>query len=357
MATEQTYHTEPLEEDKPFSIKEELHKLGNTLLWLMRYWKVLLLMAVIGALAGLAWRWLKPVSYIARTSFVVEESKMGSGSLASALAGSIGIDIGSLTGGSSGVLAGDNVLALVKSHSLIRETLLTPYDSAKGISLADRYMEVKGWKEKWAGSSKVGKLVKYPIHAVALGRLEDSLLQKTIDNITEKDINISKPDKKLGFFELTVSMRDEKLSYLFNQRLLQATTMFYIETKTRRLSNNVKRLQAKADSLALALNRKTYSAADANRLLLDANPVYAAPEVNAEITTRDKYTQGTIYAEIIKNLEISKTALIQETPTIQVVDDPEIPLKTNKIKAPVAIAYGALLFLAFTSGILLVRRK
>jgi uncharacterized protein involved in exopolysaccharide biosynthesis len=79
MATEQAYHTESLEEDKPFSIKEELHKLGNTLLWLMSYWKLLVVAAAIGALAGLAWRWLKPVSYIARTSFVVEESKMGGG--------------------------------------------------------------------------------------------------------------------------------------------------------------------------------------------------------------------------------------------------------------------------------------
>ncbi len=95
---------------------------------------------------------------------------------------------------------------------------------------------------------------------------------------------------------------------------MKVATDFYIDTKTKRLSTNVKRLQEKADSLLYALNRKTYSAADANRQLLDVNPVYAVPEVSAEISSRDKVIQGTIYAEIVKNLEISKTSLIQETP-------------------------------------------
>jgi hypothetical protein len=63
---------------------------------------------------------------------------------------------------------------------------------------------------------------------------------------------------------------------------------------------------------------------------LNANPIYAAPAVSAEISSRDKFVQSTIYAEIVKNLEISKTAMIQETPTVQVVDQPELPLNTNE---------------------------
>jgi LPS O-antigen subunit length determinant protein (WzzB/FepE family) len=80
----------------------------------------------------------------------------------------------------------------------------------------------------------------------------------------------------------------------------------------------------------MLLNRKTYSAADANLMLLDGNPAFAAPSVSAEISARDKTMQSLIYSEIVKNLEISKTALIQETPTVQVVDSPEMPLKKNK---------------------------
>jgi uncharacterized protein involved in exopolysaccharide biosynthesis len=41
--------------------------------------------------------------------------------------------------------------------------------------------------------------------------------------------------------------------------------------------------------------------------------------------------QSTVYAEIVKNLELSKTALAQESPTVQLLDTPEFPLKKNKL--------------------------
>ncbi len=39
---------------------------------------------------------------------------------------------------------------------------------------------------------------------------------------------------------------------------------------------------------------------------------------------------ATIYAEVVKNLEIQKASLTQETPVIQVVDEIQTPLKKNK---------------------------
>lgn len=353
---EPSYHTPGVTEDESFSIMQELKKLVASIGYVLTQWKLLLLAAIIGALIGLLFRWIKPMTYTATTTFVVEESKMGGGSLASALAGQVGLDISGLTGGSSsGILAGDNVLQLVKSHSLIRKTLLSAYDSSSKLSLADRYAETRKWKAKW--SSKLDRTINFPVNAISLDRTTDSLLQVITEKIVDVDLGIAKPDKKLGFFTMTTSMRDERLSLLFSQRLLKAAADFYIETKTRRLANNVARLQAKADSLAISLNRKTYSAADANRLLLDANPVYAAPEVSAEIQYRDKLVQGTIFAKIIENLEISKTALIQETPTFQIVDNPEVPLKDNRIKLPVALATGALIAIVAMALLLMGKRS
>lgn len=357
---EQSYHTNNggLPEDEPFSLKKEIKNLGNTIIYALAHWRLLLIMGIIGILLGLLYLWIKPLEYTARTTFVVEETKAGGGSIASALAGQFGLDIGGLAGGSGGMLAGDNVQELLKSHNLIRKTLLTPYDSAvPNVSLADVYTGAMGWKKKWEGNSKIGRLVNFPGGSAKLGRTEDSLLQKVIVTILKSDLAIAKPDKKLSFFELTVSMRDEKLSLLFSQRLLKSAADFYIDTKTKRLSTNVRRLQGKADSLALMLNRKTYSAADATKILLDANPAYTAPEVSAEISSRDKYMQATIYAEIVKNLEISKTALIQETPTIQIVDDPETPLKDNKIRWWLAAFIGAVIMSGATAGILVTLKK
>jgi hypothetical protein len=354
------------EQEEEFSLLGQLKGLWKLILYAFSKWRLLAIAGVIGALLGVGYYLLKPVLYTARITFVVEESKSagGGGSLMSALAGQFGVDIGGLSG-TSGVLAGDNVLQLLKSRSLIKKTLLTPYNPipgdtaiAKGTrSLADEYASVYGLDKKWMNSSKVGRAVSFKPGVLSLPRTEDSLLQRIIKKITEKELFIAKPDKKLGFFEMSTSMRSEALSALFCTRLLKTTTDFYIDTKTRRLATNVQRLQLKADSLLYALNRKTFSSADANRMLLDVNPVYAAPAVNAEMSARDKIIQGTIYADIVKNLEISKTSLIQETPTVQVVDEPEFPLPDNASDWWLAALIGAGILVLIAAVIIIAFKK
>jgi hypothetical protein len=334
--------------EENFSFKKLIQDWWDSILYALGYWRIILAITLIGSLSGIGYTWWRPVTYTARLTFVVEESKSSGGSVASALAGQIGIDIGSLSG-TSGVLAGDNVLELLKSYSLIKKTLLTPYNDTGSYSLADEYAEVYKWKEKWRGSSKVGKQISFPANQQKLSRLEDSLLQRMMKRIVEDELSIAKPDKKLGFFELNATTRDERLSQLFCERLLKITTDFYISTKTRRQSNNVYRLQRRADSLAIILDQKTFSNAAANQLLLDGNPAYSSPMVDAEISTRNKFIQSTVYAEIVKNLEVSKTALLQETPTVQIVDYPEFPLKDNKIWWLTAALVGGLIGLSLST--------
>jgi hypothetical protein len=312
-------------QDEEFSFKAILTQLKIKILNIFSNWKVLLTSGLISAIIFIIYAFLQPVTYTARATFIVEDSKAGGASIASALAGQVGIDIGGIAGGNS-ILAGDNVMGLLKSHSLIKKTLLSKYDSST--TLADAYASVYGYKEKWKENSKINKDIFFG--ANKLSRLDDSLLQTIILRLDEKEISIFKPDKKLGIFELHIDSRDELFSLLFCNKLITEATQFYIETKTARLNNNISKLQNRADSLRILLNQKTYSATQANLQTLDVNLAYAAPVVSAEISSRDKFMQSTIYGEIVKNLELSKTALVQETPTVQMLDIPEFPLKKNK---------------------------
>jgi len=353
---QQTHIDNQNDPEEAFYFSSFFQKWVADIAYVLQSWKKLLVAGFIGALIGLLAAWLRPVTYTARLSFVVEESKSSAGgSLASALSGQIGLDLGSITG-SNGILAGDNVLELLKSRSLIKKTLLSPYNDTGNFSLADQYAEIYGWKEKWKNSSKVGRQINFPSDQQKFSRLEDSLLQLIIKQVGEDELSISKPDKKLGIFEIWITSRDEKFSQLFSERILSFTTDFYVETKTRRLRGNVNRLERRADSLAMLLNRKTYSAADANLMLLDGNPAYASPSVSAEISSRDKTMQGIIYSEIVKNLEVSKTALIQETPTVQIVDSPEMPLKKNKWPKLIAALAGWVLF-SIAMGLFLINNR
>jgi hypothetical protein len=312
-------------QDEDFSFKALLFHWKIKIVNILSNWKVLLASGLIGALIFTIYAIFQPVTYTARATFIVEDSKAGGASIASALAGQVGIDIGGIAGGNS-ILAGDNVLGLLKSHSLIKKTLLSKYDSST--TLADAYAYFYGYKKKWKENSKINKDIFFGTKNRS--RLEDSLLQTIILRLDEKEISIFKPDKKLGIFELHVDSRDELFSQLFCNKLITEATQFYIETKTARLNNNIIKLQNRADSLRMLLNQKTYSATQANLQTLDVNLAYAAPVVSAEISSRDKFMQSTIYGEIVKNLELSKTALVQETPTVEMLDTPEFPLKKNK---------------------------
>ncbi|MES2003064.1 MAG: hypothetical protein V4450_00985 [Bacteroidota bacterium] len=343
-------------DEAEFSFRGLIQQWKENILYALTYWKILFVAAIFGGLLGLGYAWIRSATYTARLTFVVEESKGSGGSIASALAGQFGFDIGGL-GGTSGILAGDNVLELLKSHSLIKKTLLTPYTDSSPVSIADKYAEVYKWKEKWKDDNQVGKQVNFTANSTQFPRLEDSLLQVMITRIVEKELSIAKPDKKLGFFELQVTTRNETLSTLLCERLLKIATDFYVDTKTKRLRNNVNRLQRRADSLQFVLDRKTLSAAEVNQLLLDGNPAYSAPTVDAEISSRNKFIQSTIYAEIVKNLEVSRTSLIQETPTVQVVDSPELPLKENKTKWYMGALAGAAAVFAVVLLFIASRRR
>lgn len=338
--------------------------------------KIVLMVVCVGAALGLAYSIFKPVRYNAEITFSVEDSKSIGGGLLSSLGGSIGMDIGSLTGSGNGVLSGDNVLSLLKSKSMMAECLKSPYliannnsstktnaaaDSNKqsaisNYTIADRYADVYGLREKWAGNKKIGRVIYFgqPDQNV---RLQDSLLKLIIKRIEEKELSVVKPDKKLSFFNIAINTKDELMSLLITQRIIKITTDFYVNAKVGRLKSNIDRLEKRTDSISNLLNQQTYSATEDARLLLNVNPADINAPVYSEISQRDKMVLTTIYAELMKNLEVSKAALIQESPTVQIVDQTGFPLERIETKWYEGIFLGAILSLLAITSLLLFRQE
>jgi hypothetical protein len=332
--------------------------------------KLVLIVVLIGAALGLAYSIFKPVRYNAEITFSVEDSKSIGGGLLSSLGGSIGMDIGSLTGAGNGVLSGDNVLSLLKSKSMMAECLKSPYPSTNNIvskdsnkqaavanyTIADRYADVYGLREKWAGNDKIGRAIYFGQPDQNM-RLQDSLLKLIIKRIEEKELSVVKPDKKLSFFNIAINTKDELMSLLITQRIIKIATDFYVNAKVGRLKNNIERLEKRTDSISNLLNQQTYSATEDARLLLNVNPADINAPVYSEISQRDKMVLTTIYAELMKNLEVSKAALIQETPTVQIVDQTGFPLERIETKWYEGILLGAILSLLAITSLLIFREK
>jgi hypothetical protein len=292
--------------------------------------KLLLLVGCIGGLLGMGYSIIKHTKYNAEITFLVEENKAGGG-LLSSLGSQIGIDVSSMAGGGNSVISGDNMLELLKSKIMMQECLLTPFQKDSNYLLADRYVDVYHLRDKWASDDKVGVAVHFTDPKIS-ARLKDSLLSVIIKRIFKKEFGVSKPDKKLGFFKVSTSTNDELLSVYISERIIKIATDFYVNNKISRLKNNVVRLEHRTDSIGRLLNNRTYSAVNDMRLMLNLNPADVSAQGNAEISQRDKMVLSTVYAELIKNLEISKTALVQETPTIQITDKPILPLEKDEMK-------------------------
>lgn len=343
--------------EQEFSVKKLLDNRVADIKYLLSFKKTLLAFIIVGGILGaLAARYKSP-TYTARLTFVIDDSK-SSGSMGglSSLAGQFGFSLDGL-GGASGVLAGDNVVELLKSTKLIKATLQSAYDSTQ--TLADRYATVYKLSNAWLKYSPDGKVIKFPKNGINNTRLQDSLLHEMTDRIlTTGQFSVGKADKRLGFFDVSVTMKDELLAQLFCVRMINQSTEFFISTKTKRLSNNVARLEKRADSLKALLNRRTYDVSSANQIVLDLNPAYTTQNANIEVKERDKIVLSTIFSETVKNLEASKTMLAQETPTVQVVDEPELPLKKNRLQYPTAIAAGIMtMIVAFVFFKLLTRKR
>ena len=349
MITEQT---KPQEEDE-ISLVELIQKIQAVSKFLLSKWLVILLSGITGGALGFGYAFLQPVKYISKISFVVEDGKSGGGGGLASLAGQFGFDLGGAGGGS--IFSGENVLLFLKSESLCRETLFSTYDET-GITLADRYAQVMKMSAAWEKDPKIGKTNFSEFVNKKLPRKEDSLMQALVGGIIKNELIVAKPDKKASFIEVKTSMQDELLSKLFSERLVKIATDRYVESKTRIKSLNVAKLQRKADSLAALLNDKTYSAAASQQSLVDVNPALRTAPIAAEISSREKAMAATIFGEVIKNLEISKTMLNQETPVIQVVDQSSFPLEKERVGKLKALILGGFLAGFLTVIFLLFKR-
>jgi hypothetical protein len=328
-----TNNLQPITGDDEISLKELLEKLQHVWKFLLSKWKIIVLAGLIGGGIGFLYAYRQPVKYIAKMTFVVEDAKGGGSGLAS-MAGQFGFDVGG--GGGGSIFSGDNVLLFLKSESLVRETLLTRVDEKNESTLADRYAEVNKLKEGWSKNEKIGSIQFSKFTINNLPRKEDSLLQGIEAGIIKNELAIAKPDKKASFIEAKATTLDEAFSKIFLDRLVKVATDRYVESKTKTKVSNVAMLQRRADSLSAVLNNKTYSAAASQQSLVDINPALKTSAINSEITTRDKTMAATVFAEVVKNLELSKTLLNQETPVIQIVDQSTFPLekeKTSKLKS------------------------
>ncbi len=282
--------------------------------------KLIALCGLVGLVLPLIYRALQKPAYAASTTFILEEKSATGGGLAG-IASQVGLDLGSLGSGSS-LFTGDNILDIIKSRVIIEKVLLTPVSGNSGKTLADLYLEFSGMGEKLPAP------VSFASPSVAHTVYQDSVLYVMYDQIAKKNVSVDRLNKKGSIFKIVTVSQNQVFSKNFAERLLKETTTYYVNVKTSTAAANVKRLQARGDSLLRVLNAKSYNAASFQ--ILDPNVAFKSMSVPAEVSSRDKSIVFSIYAEVTKNLEMSRIALVSQTPVIQLLDVPKYPLMDDR---------------------------
>jgi len=104
MITEQN-NTSANEQDE-ISLKELIQKIQEWIGYLKTQWKLIIGVAALGGIIGFAYASFQKPSYLATTTFVLEEDKGGGGG-ALGLASSFGFDLG---GGGGGLFTSSNII-------------------------------------------------------------------------------------------------------------------------------------------------------------------------------------------------------------------------------------------------------
>lgn len=338
------------------TLKELILKAKEWYTFLLSQWKIIVLAGIIGAFLGLGYSFYKKPIYTATLTYALEDGKAAGGGLGS-LASSFGFDIGG-AGGNSGAFSGANLMELFKSRAMVEQTLLAPViQNNKTISLAEMYIQDKKWREKWEEKPKL-KFLKFLPNAdkTKFTRTQDSIFGEIYKDISKNNLTVEQKDKKVAIGTITLKGTNEYFAQQFTLALTKTVTDFYIETKSKRAKENMDILVRQTDSIRAELNGAITGVAVANDNTFGLNPALNVKRVPSARRQVDVQANTAILTEIVKQTELAKVTLRKETPLIQIIDQPILPLPKEKFGKVKGILLGGILAGFLTVLGLIVRR-
>jgi hypothetical protein len=328
------------------SLKELIIKIKEWGTFLKSKWKAIFIVGFIGALIGLTIALFEKPTYKAVLTFAMEEDKGGGGlSGALGLASSFGIDLGG-GGGGGGAFSASNLAELMKSRLLVEKVLLEPIViNGKTISLAEYYIQINKLREGWDKKPLLKNIQFLPnVDRSTFTLQQDSILQKIHTSLIDKQhLSIMQKDKKVTILSIEVTSENELFSKIFCESIAKETSDFYIETKSKKSKINVNVLQRQTDSVRNALNGAITGVANETDFVYNLNPAFNIKTAPSKKKQIDVQANTAILTNLTVQLELAKITLRKETPLIQMIDRPILPLQKEKFGKLKSIILGGFL--------------
>lgn len=288
------------------SIKDSWH-------YLLKKWLIVLSVSILAGVVTVIYLSFAENKYVARLTFVSENEGGSSLSSYAGIAAQFGFDIGT-TGG--GAFEGDNLIELLKSRNLIEQVL---FNKVGNETMLEKYLKNHNMWEAFQ-----------PLNITQPGAniKTDSVVAILYKQILKKRLEVMKVDKKIDFVYIQFTDNNQQFASLFTNTLAQKAIQFYTEYKTRKNSANIQLLERQVDSVRSMLFGNIQQIASVNDL--NVNPLRQTLRTNTQKKQVDLQVNSVLYTELLKNLELARLTLRKETPLIQIIDTPTLPLLNQK---------------------------
>ena len=333
------------------TLKQLIIKIKEWFSFILSKWKIIFLFSTIGSICGYLYSINKETLYVAELNFIVENDKP------MVLAGSLSTTFSFDLGGSSneGIFSSTNMIELFKSRRMVEKTLLTkiPWNN-KNISLADMYLMINQSEEKILDS----KNIIFPINKVRkdYSRSQDSILGTIYTDIKTHFLKVDYLDKKTSIIKVEMKYKNELFAKSFLEKLAQVVSDDYYEIKTKKSKINMLVLQRQTDSVRVELNNALNGIEIVKENPFNLNSDLKVRRLNPKQQQVDIEINTKVLTEFIKQLEISKVAVRKDTPLIQIIDNPILPLAKEKFGSIKGILIGGFLASFLIVLILIIKR-
>jgi uncharacterized protein involved in exopolysaccharide biosynthesis len=313
-------------------------------------WKLLVLVGFIGGVLGFVYASFQSPSYISRLSFMLNDKESGIPSSLSSLAGLAG-----LSGGGTST-SDDRIVFMASSRFIIANALLVKETiNGKNDLLINHYIDFNKMVVGFASDTSLKDFERFThTEQSQLTYAENKVMDMVIKIFIEgKMLTISAKKKtglvtqSAGIVLLDFKSESEEFSKLFIENLYNKLSLYYINKSIERQLYNYTIIQRRADSIQDELLQTESSGAafvDQNQ-----NVVRMSRRMEGDRLRKRVEILNLMYGEDLKNLEIAKFTLENQTPSLIVVDSPTLPLEKKKMSR-LKTAIGMAILLGFLAA-------
>ena len=317
-------------------LKDILIKFSEYKVFLLKKKFIIIGLSSLFFVIGVVLAFNSETKYNAELTFVVEEDGGGSSLGAmSGIASQFGFDIGS---SSNATFSQSNILELLKSRGVIESTLMQSAKvNDKNDLLIEHYLELNEVKESWLENKDFEGVSFHD----ELSYIHDSISGDIWNSIIKDKLVIELQSDEANIIKLSYTSLDDEFAKEFVVALIDEMSKMYTAHQTGQANNTLDFLQNRADSVF----RELEIAEEDFARIKDINQriVKASGRLKELQLMRRVEVLNTMYLEIIKNMELSKITLLNQTPIINTIDMPKLPLKEDNISKPLAGILGGFL--------------